>query len=134
MAEKLTIIVHEYNGNILSLLFNGEGWYADKLEKLIGVKMTTDFMENNQGTLRWGVDLGNWQEIGQKGLKVFIENKKLIYELKESHFKTTKEMVAILEELNKVNFSKLSKKELLNYFNKILALDEDICAEGFSFV
>ncbi len=134
MADKQTIMVHEYNGNILALLFNGEGWYSDKLEKLIGIKMATDVMENNQGTLRWGIDLDNWKEIGEKGLKTFIKNRNLIFELRKGHLKTTNEMVKLLEKFNKTNFSKLSNKELLHYFNKILVLDENICAEGFTFV
>ncbi|MDO8626887.1 MAG: PEP-utilizing enzyme [Candidatus Diapherotrites archaeon] len=134
MSEKLTIIVHEYNGNILALLFNGEGWYDAKLRDYIGDSLHIDIIENDKGALRWGIDVGNWKDLGKKGVKTFDDNKKLIYELKEGHFAKKEEMMKLLGEFNKVDFSKLSNKGILNYFNKILKIDNCICAEGFTFV
>ena len=71
MAEKLTAIIHEYNGNFLALLLNEYSWLDPKLARFNGIPVTIAATENSNGNLRWAIHLDEFKKTGDYNFEFF---------------------------------------------------------------
>ncbi|MDO8626888.1 MAG: PEP-utilizing enzyme [Candidatus Diapherotrites archaeon] len=134
MSEKLTAIIHEYNGNMLALLLNEYSWLDPKLVRFNGIPVSIAATENSNGNLKWAIHLDEFKKTGDYNFEFFSKDKKLVYEVESNVVECGKKMFALLKELNTKDLGKFSRQELLTYFNKIFDIDKEICFYGFGLV
>ena len=93
--EKFKIVVHEYDANLLAILFNQSGFYDKRFAKIAGDYFRRDFMCNHNGHFRWGIEYSHWLEMSKQTHKNYAEDHNLIYWVKKKTFEAGKKMVKL---------------------------------------